>query len=300
MEAAETAIQAAQSGRTIPQHTFSGPVEHAIAHIEEAVLHDQPEERQRWYAIKIFERDEKVLEQLKISADTMAHIEKDIKAAEEELDDDAESIITNERYLYISGIMGGVMTRKSTQKLTTSDKIDKVVTNRFAAPAHLRPGDDRGLLGGHGPLRQHADRLGQRQACSATAGTCWASAPPATVRTPTSTGGLNIVNGYIEAQGLDDVAAALDSAAEDYDPSAAVAALAAMSGEWIPPTALPTAWRMRRPWRSPPESATGEDVVAAADVLTSYNCEARPRFLRRLGARHPGAGGGRTERPELR
>ena len=86
MEAAEAAIQAAQSGRTIPQHTFSGPVEHAIAHIEEAVLHDQPEERQRWYAIKIFERDEKVLEQLKIPADTMAHIEKDIKAAEEELD----------------------------------------------------------------------------------------------------------------------------------------------------------------------------------------------------------------------
>ncbi|MBO7401225.1 MAG: 50S ribosome-binding GTPase, partial [Clostridia bacterium] len=99
-EAAEAAINAAKNGKTIPQHTFSGPVEHALAHIEEAVVHDLPEEQQRWYAVKIFERDEKVLEQLKISPETLAHIEADIKAAETELDDDAESIITNERYIY--------------------------------------------------------------------------------------------------------------------------------------------------------------------------------------------------------
>ena len=104
-EAAEEAIKAAKNGKTVPQHTFSGPVEHAIAHIEEAVIHDMPEEQQRWYAIKIFERDDKVLEQMNIPADKMAHIENDIKAAESELDDDSESIITNERYVYIAVVI---------------------------------------------------------------------------------------------------------------------------------------------------------------------------------------------------
>ena len=97
MEAAEAAITAAKSAKTVPMHTFSGPVEHAIAHIEEAAVHSMPEEQQRWYAIKIFERDDKVLAKLSIPAETMTHIETDIKAAEKELDDDAESIITNER-----------------------------------------------------------------------------------------------------------------------------------------------------------------------------------------------------------
>ena len=105
MEAAEAAIDAAAHTKTVPMHAFSGPVEHAIAHIEEAVLHTMPEEQQRWYAIKIFERDEKILEQLKIPAETMKHIENDIVAAEKELDDDAESIITNERYVYIAEII---------------------------------------------------------------------------------------------------------------------------------------------------------------------------------------------------
>ncbi len=130
-EAAEEAIKAAKSGKTVPLHTFSGPVEHAIAHIEEAVVHDMPEERQRWYAIKIFERDDKVLEQMKIPADKMAHIENDIKAAEQELDDDAESIITNERYVYIAGVIKACYRKKNAGSLTTSDKIDKIVTNRF-------------------------------------------------------------------------------------------------------------------------------------------------------------------------
>ena len=131
MEAAEAAIAAAKGTKTIPMHTFSGPVEHAIAHIEEAVVHDMPEEQQRWYAIKVFERDDKVLEQLNIPADTLAHIENDIKAAETELDDDAESIITNERYIFIAEVIKSCYKKKKTGGLTTSDKIDKIVTNRW-------------------------------------------------------------------------------------------------------------------------------------------------------------------------
>ena len=131
MEAAEEAVKAAQSGKTVPQHTFSGAVEHAIAHIEEAAVHSLPEEQQRWYAIKIFERDEKVLDQLKIPAETLSHIEEDIKAAEKELDDDAESIITNERYIYIASVIKSCYKKKNVGGLSTSDKIDRIVTNRW-------------------------------------------------------------------------------------------------------------------------------------------------------------------------
>ena len=130
-EAAEAAIEAAKKTKTIPMHTFSGPVEHALAHIEEAVVHDMPEEQQRWYAVKVFERDDKVLEQLNIPAETLAHIEKDIQAAEAELDDDAESIITNERYVYIAEVIKSCYKKQKVGELTTSDKIDKVVTNRW-------------------------------------------------------------------------------------------------------------------------------------------------------------------------
>ena len=131
MEAAEEAVSAAKNGKTIPKHEFSGPVEHAIAHIEEAVLHDMPEEQQRWYAIKIFERDEKVLAQLNIPQEKLSHIENDIKAAEDELDDDAESIITNDRYVYIAELIKGCYKKKSAGKLSSSDKIDRIVTNRW-------------------------------------------------------------------------------------------------------------------------------------------------------------------------
>ena len=131
MEAAEAAIEAAKNGKTVPQHTFSGAVEHAIAHIEEAAVHDMPEEQQRWYAIKIFEKDDKVLGKLSIPEDTMKHIEKDIEAAEKELDDDAESIITNERYIYIAEVIKSCYKKKSKGGLTKSDKIDRIVTNRW-------------------------------------------------------------------------------------------------------------------------------------------------------------------------
>ena len=132
MEAAEAAVKAAQGKtKTIPMHTFSGPVEHAIAHIEEAAVHTMPEEQQRWYAIKIFERDDKVLQKMNIPADVMQHIQQDIQAAEKELDDDAESIITNERYVYIAEIIKSCYKQKNKGQLSTSDKIDKVVTNRW-------------------------------------------------------------------------------------------------------------------------------------------------------------------------
>ena len=132
-DAAEAAISVAKSGKSIPKHTFSGSVEHAIAHIEEAAVHSMPEEQQRWYAVKIFERDEKVLEQLKLDDKTLSHIEADIAAVEDEMDDDSESIITNERYIFIADLMKSSYKKKSKGQLTTSDKIDKIVTNRILA-----------------------------------------------------------------------------------------------------------------------------------------------------------------------
>ena len=131
MEAADAAIEAAKNTKTVPQHSFAGPVEHAIAHIEEAAVHDMDEEKQRWYAVKLFERDEKVIEQLGLSKEKLEHIEKDIQAVEKEMDDDAESIITNERYTYISSIIGKCLKKKNKGALTTSDKIDRIVTNRW-------------------------------------------------------------------------------------------------------------------------------------------------------------------------
>lgn len=135
-EAADAAIEAAKQGRKDKAHIahiFSGAVEHAIAHIEEAAVHNMPEEQQRWYAVKIFERDEKVLEQLNIDKTTLEHIEFDIRDVETEMDDDAESIITNDRYVYIEKILQGCCKKKHAGRLTVSDKIDKIVTNRILA-----------------------------------------------------------------------------------------------------------------------------------------------------------------------
>ncbi len=132
-EAAEAAIQAAKGGSVVPLHIFSGAAEHAIAHIEEAVVHEMPAEQQRWYAVKIFERDQKVLEEMQLDAVLLSHIERDICNAEEELDDDAESIITNDRYNYIARILKGCYQKKHTGNMTVSDKIDRVVTSRVWA-----------------------------------------------------------------------------------------------------------------------------------------------------------------------
>ncbi len=132
-EAADIAIEQAKNGRTIPQHRFSGEVEHAIAHIEEATVHSLPDEQQRWYAIKVFERDPRVIEKLGIHKDVLAHIEEDIAHVEEEMDDDAESIITNERYEYIERVLRTCYVKKNRGGLTLSDKIDRVLTNRYLA-----------------------------------------------------------------------------------------------------------------------------------------------------------------------
>ncbi len=131
-EAADAAIEAAKK-RSVPRHIFSGTVEHVLAHIEEAVLHDMPEEMQRWYAVKLFERDENVLKELNIDQRKKAHIESDIAAVEEELDDDSEAIITNERYLYVASVLKNTYKKKHAGKLTLSDKIDRIVTNRILA-----------------------------------------------------------------------------------------------------------------------------------------------------------------------
>ncbi|MBR5615990.1 MAG: ferrous iron transport protein B, partial [Clostridia bacterium] len=133
VEAAEVAIEAAKQGHPVPRHNFSGTVEHALAHIEEATVHGLPEEQQRWYAVKIFERDAKVLAELALPEEKLAHLEKDIVEVERELDDDAESIITNERYNYIASILKDCYKKKNTSGLTLSDKIDRVVTNRILA-----------------------------------------------------------------------------------------------------------------------------------------------------------------------
>ena len=133
-EASEKAVQVAKAKKSmVPQHSFCGCVEHAIAHIEEAFLHDIPEEQQRWYAIKIFERDEKVLEMLKLPDNVRKHIENDIVSAEKEMDDDSESIITNERYIYIASIIKDCYTKHNKGGMTVSDKIDRIVTNRILA-----------------------------------------------------------------------------------------------------------------------------------------------------------------------
>ncbi len=132
-EVLKAAVEAAKSNKSVPEHHFSGATEHALAHIEEAVVHSLPDEQQRFYAIKLFERDEKIYEKLQISEETKQHIENDIVSCEKEMDDDAEAIITNERYTLIADIIRQCYKKKHTgQKLSVSDKIDKVVTNRWA------------------------------------------------------------------------------------------------------------------------------------------------------------------------
>ncbi len=132
-EAVEQIKKVAAKGRKIPQHNFSGEVEHALAHIEEAILHELPDEEQRWYAVKLFERDKRVIERFRLKSDILSHIEKDIVHVEEEFDDDSESIIINERYNYISRILVDCYKKKNKNGLTLSDKIDRIATNRFLA-----------------------------------------------------------------------------------------------------------------------------------------------------------------------
>lgn len=277
MEAAEEAINAAKHGKTVPMHTFSGVVEHAIAHIEEAVLHTMPEERQRWYAIKIFERDEKVISQLNISPETLAHIDKDIKAAEEELDDDAESIVTNERYIYIAQLIKGCYKKKNAGKLSSSDKIDRVVTNRwlglpiFAAIMFLVYyismvtigsmatdwandglfGDGWHLFGiGSSSYTEVADEFGEAS---------------------------QVVNGYIEyagEQGVDTeaVETALDTEAEDFDAEQAKTALADFTEKVkdIPEATYSVV--DEETMADEEETSSYDDLLSAVEVYDKYDC----------------------------
>ena len=274
MEAADTAIEAAKSDKTIPQHTFSGPVEHAIAHIEEIAVHTLPEEQQRWYAIKLFERDDKVQEQLKLDSAVLAHIEEDIKAAEKELDDDAESIITNERYVYIAQLIKGCYRKKSAGKLSTSDKIDKIVTNRFLALPIFAVimfivyyvsvttvgtwatdwandgvfGDGWHLFGiGSSAFSDASDEFG---------------------------GAEEVINGFVEYEGADDVAAAIDSESEDFDPEAAKAAVAEFADSLDPSEEATYTVVDEETMADSEETATVEDLKAAIEVYDAYDATA--------------------------
>lgn len=275
MEAAEAAIDAAKNAKTVPMHTFSGPVEHAIAHIEEAAVHDMPVEQQRWYAIKIFERDDKVLEQLKLSESTLSHIEQDIKAAEDELDDDAESIITNERYIYIAQLMKGCYRKKSAGKLSTSDKIDKVVTNRFAALPIFAVimfivyfvsvttvgtwatdwandgvfGDGWHLLGiGSSAYEEEVGEFGDA---------------------------TNIVNAFIDLgkEGSEELAEALDSESETFDSSVALAALKSYSSQFSLSDTAEYTLEDEETLATEDVTFTGEELSAAVEVFERYECE---------------------------
>ncbi|MDD7294101.1 MAG: ferrous iron transporter B [Oscillospiraceae bacterium] len=277
-EVTEKAVQIAQQKKPmIPQHKFCGCVEHAIAHIEEAALHDMPEEQQRWYAIKVFERDEKVLEQLNIDQKKLKHIETDIKAAEEEMDDDAESIITNERYLYIASIIKGCLKKKKVG-MTTSDKIDKVVTNRwlglpiFAVVMFLVYyismvtvgsaatdwandglfGDGWHLLGiGSSSYSEEAEEYG---------------------------GASDIIQAFIDAKSAEDVdtevvSAALDSESETFDPEVAKAELNAFAANVVATEEATYMVEDEETLEETEETATGEDFANAVAVYEKYDCQ---------------------------
>ena len=278
MEAAEEAIKAAKTGKTVPMHTFSGAVEHAIAHIEEAVLHDMPENEQRWYAIKIFERDSKVIEKLKVPEEAMKHIEADIQNAENELDDDAESIITNERYIYIAEIIKGCYKKKKAGQLSTSDKIDKVVTNRwlglpiFAVIMFLVYyismvgvgsmatdwandglfGDGWHLFGiGSAAYGEVAEEYG---------------------------GAAQVVNGYIEyasENGVDteNVEAALDTESEDFDSQAAKTALDEFVKDAKDIDEATYTVVDEETMADEEVTSTYKDLTEAAETYKKYNCE---------------------------
>ena len=279
MEAAEAAIHAAKNEKTIPQHTFCGPIEHALAHIEELVLHDMPEEQQRWYAIKIFERDSKVLEQLNLSEEMRAHIEKDIEAAETEEDDDSESIITNERYIYIASIIKGCYKKVSAGKLTISDKIDRIVTNRILALPIFAVimfivyyvsvttvgtvatdwandgvfGDGWHLFGiGSSAYSDVADEYNEA---------------------------LTVANGFItyeSEQGVDTsaVEAAMDAESEDYDPEAAKAALTQFAATIPAGTEATYSVEDEETLATEDETAAVDDLTAAMAVLDQDGYEA--------------------------
>ncbi|MBD9009121.1 MAG: ferrous iron transport protein B [Clostridiales bacterium] len=278
MTAAEEAIKAAEHGKTIPMHTFSGVVEHAIAHIEEAVLHQMPEDEQRWYAIKIFERDAKVLERLNIKPEVLKHIESDIQAAEEELDDDAESIITNERYVYIAQLIKGCYKKKNAGKLSTSDKIDRVVTNRwlglpiFAVVMFLVYYIAMVGVGSAATDWANDGLFGDGWHLFGIGSSAYEEV------SDEYTDAANIVNGYIEyasEEGVDteDVEAALDTESEDFDADAAKEALNKFAQDAKDIKEATYTVVDEETMADEEETASYDDLLSAIDVYDKYDCE---------------------------
>ena len=277
MEAAEEAVSAAKNGKTIPKHEFSGPVEHAIAHIEEAVLHDMPEEQQRWYAIKIFERDEKVLAQLNIPQEKLSHIENDIKAAEDELDDDAESIITNDRYVYIAELIKGCYKKKSAGKLSSSDKIDRIVTNRwlglpiFAVVMFLVYYIAMVTVGSSATDWANDGLFGDGWHLFGIGSSAYTEAADE------FTSASDIVNGYIDAaseQGIDTdaVAEALDTESEDFDPEVAKTELAAFVEDVKNIDEIEYTVVDEETMADEEDTATYDDLLDSVGVYDKYEC----------------------------
>ena len=278
MTAAEEAIKAAEHGKTIPMHTFSGVVEHAIAHIEEAVLHQMPEDEQRWYAIKIFERDAKVLERLNIKPEVLKHIESDIQAAEEELDDDAESIITNERYVYIAELIKGCYKKKNAGKLSTSDKIDRVVTNRwlglpiFAVVMFLVYYIAMVGVGSAATDWANDGLFGDGWHLFGIGSSAYEEV------SDEYTDAANIVNGYIEyasEEGVDteDVEAALDTESEDFDADAAKEALNKFAQDAKDIKEATYTVVDEETMADEEETASYDDLLSAINVYDKYDCE---------------------------
>ena len=282
MDAAEEAIKAAEEKKPVPKHPFDGSVEHAIAHIEEACVHDMPEEEQRWYAVKIFERDDKVVEKLNLNKETLDHIEKDIKAVEDEYDDDAESIITNERYVYIGKIINSVYKNKQKGQLSTSDKIDKIVTNRWlglpifmvvmflvyyismvtvgsAATDWANDGlfgDGFHLFGiGSAQYEEHADAIGK-------------------------------LTGAAESAGNEDLLAALDFESEKYDANAAVASVKSFAASVKDNDEFTFDVEDEETLEVKKETITGKDVKDAAEIFVKN--EGKPDDPAEFGVWVPG------------
>ena len=282
MDAAEEAIKAAEEKKPVPKHPFDGSVEHAIAHIEEACVHDMPEEEQRWYAVKIFERDDKVVEKLNLSKETLDHIEKDIKAVEDEYDDDAESIITNERYVYIGKIINSVYKNKQKGQLSTSDKIDKIVTNRWlglpifmvvmflvyyismvtvgsAATDWANDGlfgDGFHLFGiGTAQYEEHADAIGK-------------------------------LTGAAESAGNEELLAALDFESEKYDANAAVASVKSFAASVKDNDEFTFDVEDEETLEVKKETITGKDVKDAAEIFVKN--EGKPDDPAEFGVWVPG------------
>ena len=278
MEAAEAAIDAAKNAKTVPLHTFSGVVEHAIAHIEEAAVHSLPAEQQRWYAIKIFERDEKVLSRLNLDQSVLAHIEEDIRAAEEELDDDAESIITNERYVYIASVIRGCYKKKSAGKLTTSDKIDKVVTNRwlglpiFAVIMFIVYYVSITTVGGWATDWANDGLFGDGWHLFGIGSSAYGD------DADEFAGASEVINGFIEyadENGVDteSVASAIDTESEDFDGAAAAAALSEFASQYADTDEATYTLVDEETLAESTATATGADLREAIDTYASYGGE---------------------------